>query len=314
MSAEDLIPAESLLSFLGHVERTEKLPFDEWKGKRAHTRRLLNAPIAVSRVSRNVAGPYANGTLRDISETGLCFVALSPYESGQELLVAFRVHDIIWAGRMRVSHCTETLNGYRVGAEWMGDLQSRLLQTPDRPPSGPDQAAQRAAQDREWLKKMRPEIERAMRDYRLAKKTFGLMGVSVQKRIQQLIRSLPPETEATVPAPRRVHPRHRTPLETFIVLSIQAEWRRLPAAFVDLSEGGVGLLIPYNLTAGEIERAMTGDWFVYVGMPLLVGLQGAEGILWIPGEVVRTADPQDGIIRAGVRFATPRAMAFFGAA
>jgi len=274
--------------------------------------------VAVSRLRPESIDPAQWCVIWDISGSGLCVVTSSKFDLGEETAVTFSVRDVVWTGLMEVVHCTQTLNGYKIGL--------RALEPDEAPAPGTTidvphsvqtvreiTAFRRSSAEQEWIGMAKREIAQAMTSYRRARRTFGVFGVSINKRIRQMIDELPPPAGERGAESQRKHRRLGTKIETFVVFSAYGDWRRLPAAFVDVSLGGLGLLVPHDLVTSQAEREMAGDWFVYSGMPIMVGMQTESETLWIPAEIVRVEEPSQDIVRAGVQFATPRAMEFFGA-
>ena len=88
-------------------------------------------------------------------------------------------------------------------------------------------------------------------------------------------------------------------------------WRQTPVRIVDVSQEGIGLLLPTALVDDPVERQMVGEVQVHVGMILIIGLGSEPQRLWIPGEVMNCSPMKDGRIRSGIQFATPASQEMF---
>ena len=78
-----------------------------------------------------------------------------------------------------------------------------------------------------------------------------------------------------------------------------------PSGSWDVSQEGIGLLLPSGLVDDPVERQMVGELAAHVGMILIIGLGAEPQRLWIPGEVMNCSPAREGRVRAGVQFATP---------
>jgi hypothetical protein len=100
---------------------------------------------------------------------------------------------------------------------------------------------------------------------------------------------------------------------TRAIVPVGNSWREVPARILDVSEGGVTLVMPRHLVTDLIEMELAGDLVIHIGMTLLVGLGYHPNCFWTPGEVLHCQDIGNDQVRVGVQFLTPDSLKLLGA-
>lgn len=305
---------ESLRSFVDAVEIDGPLPLEKRNGKRSDPRRTLIVPVCVRDIAKSHFESGNMCRLRDVTDWGLGIRSQIPFRIGKIVWIDLRVNNATWSGAMRVVHCTQTLGGYKVGlviAEGVLTRQTSASKAKTEPngkdPSDPTPQLRKSLREREWLVQAKAEIQEAIQAYELARRSWGLLGVSVRKEIRRVVNSLP-GTVDTAADRRRKHPRIRTGADVRALACVNGSWRRLPARIADVSEDGVGLVLPYDMGQGDTERELAGDTKVHAGMVVILGLGTGSNTLWVPAEVLHCQESADDKVRVGARFLTPRSL------
>jgi hypothetical protein len=274
--------------------------------RRHTTRRRLSIPVWIRLVSGNNISPAQARQLIDISPTGLGVMSKAKLKPGQSMMVELCINNTTWSGPMKVVHCTETGGGYKIGLK----VASKL-------PEGVTQAAEdnrgRKPSSTATFKKLQEEIPRAMRAYRQARVSWGLLGTPVKNNIMQIVCTRPPLEEEFQGQSQRRHIRRQIAGDVHLVVPTYYGGKWLQAQILDISEGGAGLSIPFNMGSDEIERELSGDLRIAPKVPVILGIGSEPNIIWLPAEITRCSKPQGGEVCVGLAFNTPAAQAAFGA-
>jgi hypothetical protein len=318
MGSDNAVLKPGQLSDLLHQIESEKdMPTDTWLGKRSHPRRILGVPVRVQVISDEGLGPPSTHWLLNISEAGMCLTSHCAFEEGLALWVEFQVNGQSWGGRMRVVHRTPLAGTYRLGlvleepSDEVSATSSGLRRT-GRP--GHHEVARekrRKQQETLWLDTVRTEIRKASQAHRLARRTWGLLGVSVKQQIRKAVEQLaegPALPEANL---QRKTPRLPAGGDARIVFQIGGRWRQLPARLLDVSRGGVRVVVPAEVDSEAAEWELLGRIDLCPGMTLVVGLEVDSETLWIPAEVVRCEQPRGDVRDLGLQFNTPKSLRAF---
>jgi len=307
MSVKNVQPEHGSLEFV--FENIEPLAQSEpvviKEDRRRAPRRKLHVPVWVRVVIGNHLSPAQARQLVDISASGLGIVSKVSYELGQVMMIELCVNNITWSGLMKVVHCSETAGGYKVGlttiTAHVGDARH------------PEQLVGRRPSDATTLKQLQEEIPKAMRAYRQARASWGLLGTPVQKNIMRVIANLEPIEENRPKDTERKHRRLQMKGDVHLVVPTYYGGKWLRAQIQDISEGGAGLLLPFNLTPDDIERELAGHFRIAPGVPVIVGIGTSPNTVWLPAEITRCEKPENGTTRIGVAFNTPASREAFGA-
>lgn len=110
--AKDL-NADLLFSFLtnlpGDIEADSEL------GRRNCCRWLLRAPAELFCVSPDGTETRQYVSIRDVSITGICLLCKTPVSADTTAELLLPMEDGYYKVMVRVSHCTQTVGGWRVG-------------------------------------------------------------------------------------------------------------------------------------------------------------------------------------------------------
>lgn len=283
-------------------DQREELRPGEYKRKVSRCR--LAIPIRMRLVTEQGPGPAFNAELRDISENGLGVHFHMNLTADQLVDVELCINNIAWEGRMRIVHCTRTLNGYKIG------LYNADPKMPPKQQRSADDALVRRLRNSVSLQQMRSEIKTAMRAYSLAYKSYGLLGSNVKKKIRQVLGAMPtPTTQEMDGSPRRTV-RYEMQGDVHLVVPTSGHWRWIQARVVDVSEGGVGLRVDAESLNDPVEAQLSGEFKFSNNMFTIIGLGTAPNILWVPARLVhiRNDEECDGMLRIGARLETDNIM------
>lgn len=291
---DDIMPLATLDDNLGEKER------------RGAPRRKLSIPVWVRVITGSGVSPAQARQLLDISSFGLGINSKVKYRCGQQMMVELCINNTTWSGPMRVVHCTEMAGGYKVGLTVVGDAAGVEAE-------GAEGNRGRRPSDAANLKRLQAEIPKAMRAYRQARASWGLLGTPVKNNIMRIIAGLPPQEDNYRGHSRRKHRRMRITGDVHLVVPTYYGGKWLRAQILDISEGGAGLSIPFNLTSDDIERELAGDFKIAPKVPVIIGIGAEPNTIWLPAEITRCGKPENGAVRVGIAFNTPAAQAAFGA-
>lgn len=284
---------------------------DRWLGKRRDPRVALSIPVWVRFPAPDGFGPPCRFTLRDVSRRGIGLYAHLAFPCDQTVHVDLNVNDLAWSGRMCVRHCTETIGGFKVGLELIGDVPEPALPKPP-PTNAPAAPPADPFKRRATLQQLKTEVRKAVRAYRLAQSSWGLLGIGVRQRIRRIVERQAKSIPTGPKDCQRRQPRVALDTGTRVIVPMSHSWHEVPAQILDVSVDGVTLVMSSQIVTDPIERELTGDLDVRVGMTLLVGLGYEPDRLWIPGEVLHSQDAGPNRVRVGVQFVTPSAMKLIG--
>lgn len=228
--------------------------------------------------------------LCDFSKTGLGLFSRHPLDPGQPVLVEMMMGDACWCGRMSVAHCTETPTGYRVG------LASHvpLVREKIAPAVSESDESHLAAQ-------AKAKIGQMMKNDALARRTCGLLGVSIRKVISDTIRRFPLLPNANRRGRRR-HPRRRMTGQAHLVMPDGARWRVVHTDIVDVSEGGVALAAEWYWDQRCYDPRCEPRFGVELNNRVFVGLETRKERLWVTGRISNCTGTDDGRMRIGIAF------------
>lgn len=282
-------------------------------------RKELKVPIWVRPA---VAGPGAPGfcghSMIDISDTGVGFLSRRSYEVGQHVFVEICVNGVTWTGEMSVAHCTEEVPAYRIGLRQLSRVPTAvtLFQETRRASDQPTDALdvlRKNVREQSSLSVLKTEVRKAMRAYQLARSTWGLLGTSVRKQIQRVISGLPESGETQSDDNlNRQHARCSMAADARLVVELAHGWRQVPIRTLDVSEGGIGFLMPPDFSLDTVERELSGDVQLRKGTAVIIGLGAEPETLWVPAEVMHCQGGPRGLMRVGAQFATPGSLKVFG--
>ncbi len=308
---QTLTPQASLGDVVLQAKHSPSSSTDRWLGKRFDARTALSVPAWIRLPADDEYGPTLQATIRDVSMSGLGLFANQAMRTDEVVLVRFSINDTCWSGPMRVRHCTETIGGYKIGLQAMEERSVRM--EPKAQPAGTVNTGPFPAGDLRpaSLARIKAEARKAAQAYHLARFSWGLLGSSIRHQIQRVINEMSTPSNYVPPLGRRRKARNLVESGTAIVFRMPHCWRQAPARIVDVSQEGIGLLLPNGLVDDPVERDMVGDLKPHVAMILIIGMGSGPQRLWIPGEVMNCSPAKDGRVRAGIQFATPTAQAMF---
>lgn len=273
--------------------------------RRRVPRRKLQVPVWVRVVAGNKLSPAHARQLIDISSTGLGIVSKVSYKPGQTMMIELCINNTTWSGLMKVVHCSETAGGYKVGltiAKGSPNDCEKQEQNCGRRPSNAT-----------TLKQLQAEIPKAMRAYRQARSSWGLLGTPIRNNIMRIIANLAPVEETHQGQSQRKHHRLQMEGDVHLVVPTYYGGKWLRAHILDVSEGGAGLSIPFNLTPNDIERELAGHFRIAPNVPVIIGVGNSPNTIWLPAEITYCGEPENGATRIGIAFNTPASQVAFGA-
>jgi hypothetical protein len=291
----------SLRELVDVIRDEEDVVVDRWLGKRAFPRYTLVVPVRIWTLGEEGPGTVFEYLSRDISESGIGFWSKFKFEPGQLVHVELCANKVVWRGEMRVRHCTETISGYKVGLKPTGSSPYRDMQPLEEEEDDGLVAGLRRVVS---LNKAKEEIDLAMRAYRLAQMSWGLLGSSVKKRIRRLVAELPAAPSQPVDACQRKHPRLHMKGDVHMLVPTNYGNKQVQARIVDVSEGGVSLLVGLEGLEDPVEEALGGKFEFVPQMHVFVGLGIPTDKVWVPAAVVQSQAAEGGGARLGVRFLT----------
>ena len=272
---------------------------------RSSPRHRLAVPVWISEITADGAAGVCGYQLEDISGSGLGIVATRPFTPGRIVLANLTANNTMWNGRTRVVHCTERGTDYKIG---LALIDTSILQSPF------EEAETNEPSDKcTTLDRLKDDIGKAMRAYRLARRTWGLLGVAVKEQIRGIIRELGPLPVDKDDNPRPGTPRAAVDGDVHVIVPTNLGWKWLPAWIANISEGGAGLFIPFEFIYDEVENELAGEFRLESGMAILIGVGAEPGVLWLPAEIAHRAGSSVNVMRVGVAFNTPNAQEAFGA-
>ena len=305
---------QTLQEFVRCFEFDLECPQDTWNGKRISPRRILLAPVWLRRPGQAASDPGTRCFLWDISEDGASIRSLAAWKPGERVWVDLAFRGTLWSGAMRVMHCTRMVSGYRVGLEVtqregpaMDPCAGIFEGVEADAASDPTRPLRASLHERAW-EKAREEVREALRSYKRGRRSWGLLGKDVNQEIARALRGLPSEAMDVGENRRRKWPRMRTWGDIRV---FGADWRRLRARILDVSQGGAGLTFPLELVEDPIERALRGEYRLRPGMPVMLGLGAGPETHWVPATLVHCRPPADETIRVGVAFVTSQPLEAF---
>jgi hypothetical protein len=293
-------PFCDLMSGVGCLERLdEDATVAEQRGGR---RRNLSIPVWIRIITGADLGPAQARQLTDISPNGLGFLSKVPIETGRYLVVELCINNVTWNGAMLVTHCTELAGGYKIG----------LVVEDSAAPSAPTKEGRRPHTTNN-LAKLQEEIPKAMRAYRQARLSWGLLGTPLRNNVARVIANLPPVNDGYKGKCQRRHRRRKLKGDVHLVVPTYYGGKWLRAQVMDISEGGAGLCLPLTLATDHIERELAGEFKICAHMAVIVGIGSEPNTVWLPAEITHCSKPKGAAMRIGVQFNTPDAQKAFGA-
>jgi len=313
MSSQTEVATLQLLSevieCVGNIDRDR---VDTWSGKRSSPRSEIILPVRLRPLDgiKKPAGGAFTARTRDICDSGLGVTI--PYELAlaQQFQVEVFTDKGSWVGPMKVAHCTQTIGGYKVGLQ--SATASDELGTGE-PPSQ-EQTARPEPQDSDSLSTAQAseEIRRALRDYRLAEKTWGMFGVCLDRQIGKLLSGLAPADGAIRQELRREHFRQAVEGQVHVLLPTGGGRVLMTTQIADISAGGARLLIQPRVVRHRWgEKAIEqGGW--HAGKTVVIGLWTQEsGTLWLPCRIVHCAARRPSGLTVGLQFVRGEALKDF---
>ncbi len=274
--------------------------------RRRAPRRKLSIPVWIRIVSGANVSPAQARQLVDISPTGLGIMSKVRYRLGQQMSVDLCINNTTWSGLMKVVHCTETAGAYKVGLSVNGDASDIATE------AGEENRGRRPSSAAN-LTQLQEQIPKAMRAYRQARVSWGLLGTPIKNNIKRLINNLSPVKDNYKGPTQRKHRRMGVTGDVHLVVPTYYGGKWLRAQILDISEGGAGLSVPFSLSSDDVERELAGDFRIAPKVPVIVGIGSEPQTIWLPAEITHCSRPDEGAIRVGVEFNTPAAQAAFGA-
>jgi hypothetical protein len=286
--------ARNLQEYVDFLASKEAVDGDACLAKRGAGRYRTGIPATLRTIGENRLGQPFTADLRDISAGGICF--RSPFRLGvdQMIRVELEADDLTWTGKGRVVHCTESLGGFYVG------LHIMQLRDP-RTAAGADTHLASDLRGHAELQIAIKQMFRMAAQHRRAVLSMGLLGTTVGKRLNDLVRGLAPTPKGKWPQCRRS--RKRFVLKNGIrLISIASDgYAVTPAIGLDVSTNGIGLALPpHDVTdkKGFIVSALD-QW--QAGTPVVFGIGDADDPIWVPGRIVRAAPAENGHVIVGAQ-------------
>ncbi len=300
--------ATNLFELVENLDATDDVARDRWLGKRSSPRYAYSTSAIVQVVTDNRIGPPVEYPLRDISEDGLCFLSKIFICPGTWLRVQVGTDEAIWSGNMRVTHCTETVGGFKVGANQSAALNKRKITDPSQEITS---SIQLRLREMESLKTVAEDICKIVRAYDFARLSCGLLGTSLKKRITQIVTQLPPAPVQPVTQCRRKHPRKNMRKRVQFIIKTNYGRKRINARIINVSEGGGCLRIKNSVLDDPIEKEMAGELLIQPRMTLMLGIDESNGTLWVPTEIKRIQPVEENTSETeiGVAFVTDKSLA-----
>jgi hypothetical protein len=213
---------------------------------------------------------------------------------------------------MTVIHSTGTISGFKIGLtlkdQPQPSINSSLVEATESVHGLPDptKRLRKTYREQTWLDKAKDDIRRATKAYYLARRTWGLLGVSVQKQVQKVVNELPGEPTPAVQDERRKSQRRNTNASAYLVVHSTARWRQFPARVVDVSHFG----LKAEVVLGQ-DDAVEREFSFCKGMVVVIGLGADPDTLWVPAEIVRSQELKGGVVQLGIQFNTPKSVEAF---
>lgn len=279
--------------------------------RRRSARRNFNLPVWFRPITPAGLGETSMQSLCDLNANGVSVFSSQPFAKNARYRMELVANNTCWTGDVRVLHCQEVFSGYLVGlvSEQAADtLRGQTHRVAPIRDAGIMPLELSPELEQNWLAVVREDLRRVMQAYRQARRTWGMLGTPAQQVVKGMVESLPGLPARETRGSRRRTPRLEPDLDVYVVVELTHRWRRVPARLIDVSEGGVGLLLPLELIQDPSERELTGSLRVRVGLSLIVGFMSKKDTIWVPAEIVRCSPPRDGILRVGAQFATKRSL------
>ncbi len=274
--------------------------------QRLSPRRNLSIPVWIRVVGGAPGSPAQSRQLVNMSLSGLGISSKTRYRQGQQVSVDVCVNNTTWSGLMKVVHCTEEAGAYKVG------LSANTEPASVEADAGEDNLGRNSSTVAD-LRPLQEQIPMAMRAYRQARVSWGLLGTPIKKNIRRIIRSLSPIEDNYKGPSRRRHRRMYLTGDVHLLVPTYYEGKWLRPRILDIGEGGVGLSVPYTLSNDDIERELTGDFRIAPQVPVIVGIGNNPQTIWLPAQITYCSGPDEGAMRVGVEFNTRAPRAAFGA-
>ncbi|NLX12781.1 MAG: PilZ domain-containing protein [Phycisphaerales bacterium] len=294
-----------LNELLDRIDEVDEVVRDRWLGKRTSPRYALNIPVVIQVLTDNRVGPPVEYPLRDISDNGICFISKINICHGTWLRAQIEVNEACWSGNLCVAHCTETVGGFKVGADQAGPLGRKITSDPSHEITSSIQSRLR---EMESLKAIAEEIQTVIRAYDIARLSWGLLGTSLKKKILSIVRDLPPVADAPVEQCRRKHPRKVMCGCAQLIVKTNYGRKRIDAKIINVSEGGGCLQVRNSALEDPIERKMAGDLLIQPETTLMLGIGGPDEMLWIPAEIRRMQKLDKKETEIGIQFVTDKSL------
>jgi len=274
--------------------------------RRRSPRRKLSIPVWIRIVSGASLSPAQARQLMDISPIGLGITSKARYRQGQQVSVELCINNTTWSGLMKVVHCTEMAGAYKVGLT----VNNEASDVGGEP--GEDNRGRRPSSAAN-LAQLQEQIPKAMRAYRQARVSWGLLGTPIKNNIKRIVSGLSPVKDSYKGPTHRKHRRMHVAGDVHLVVPTYYGGKWLRAQILDISEGGAGLSVPFSLASDDVERELAGNFRIAPKVPVIVGIGSEPHTIWLPAEITHCSRPDEGAIRVGVEFNTLAAQAAFGA-
>jgi len=303
-------PLAELLSRLAeNIQCSHEVDRNMKHEKRASERYRLCTPVWIRPLDESGPHPARGHRLCDISDSGLAFISKRPFEPGQIVLADLCVDHTKWGGKFQVVYHTGT-----------GDCRMGLRLSKNRS-LPPDKAAKRSDHDPltnlrklVLLNQARDEIRQALRAYRLAHRTRGLLGTPMKRGIVRILKGLSPAIDGSKDDRRRKHTRLRVEGNAHLVFPMRYGWQLIHAWALDVSQSGLRVLIDRDRVDDCAEHELTRRFQVQPHMLAIVGFGAPWSRLWVPGETVHCIAAKETTTEVGVRFSAEALRKAFAAA
>jgi hypothetical protein len=268
---------------------------DAEAGQRAAPRTGVVLPVrlrAINPMDQRPEGPACTARTRDISDHGLGLIIPTRLSPEQAFAVEVFTDVGTWSGRMRLVYCADAVGGFRVGMA-CHDTEAAARPGPLEPPAA---GAGVPITDEPFTPEVaREEIRQALRQYRLASRSWGLAGITLEREITRLLAGLPAPAAGSAD-PRRGHYRHPVEGSVHLVLGGQL----LTTGIEDISTHGARVRLEADEPPGSPTPAEPCDHLT--GSPVVLGLWTGASTLWVPSRIVHCVPVPAGDTGMGLRF------------
>ena len=250
-------------------------------------------PLLVRDHQREDPLSVAEAWVEQWNRDGMRVCSSRAFDPGQPVWVDLSVNHRPRSGWLRVA-----------SSEPSGQMTSMLLSPRD------SDGSENADADG-WYVEATSDFARTVGALEFAKTQWNGIGGTAKRLILKAASSLPQALDDEQGSRRR-HTRYYCGAGADMIVMGDRGWRRLPMHVEDVSEGGIGVILPAEALTGSRSTARLVDVIVE-GVAVMAVFGSPPDLVWMPAEVAwRTPGPAGGV-RCGLKFITAAALQRFGA-